>query len=189
MCSMPGSLMLSVQLACPVKNAGSSLRGTLFPMYRRAVSVMPRSPPLRSGALSQVMRVSVVNYPGARVSRKQEIAGDTLGYLRGRSGLFQLYEILARVHGLLILDEEFGDRTVLFRLDLLERFHDLDQVDGVACGDLVALLHLYIAVWGRGGGRRCLASAPLRSCRPMSLLLRDSLLGASERTDLDDVLT
>ena len=32
--------------------------------------------------------------------------------------LLQLYEILARVHGLLVLDEEPGDRAVLFRLDL-----------------------------------------------------------------------
>src|SRR4028118_2289987 len=34
--------MSSVKLACPVRSGGSSLRNTLFPMYRRAVSVTPR---------------------------------------------------------------------------------------------------------------------------------------------------
>jgi hypothetical protein len=29
----------------------------------------------------------------------------------------------------------------------MEGLHDLDQADGVACGDLVALLYVYIAVW------------------------------------------
>jgi hypothetical protein len=40
-CSIPGSLMLSVQVAFPVRKAESSLRGTLVPMYHSAVSVMP----------------------------------------------------------------------------------------------------------------------------------------------------
>ena len=39
-----------------------------------------------------------------QVRCKQEIAADSLGSLRGGSGLFQLYEILARVHGLLVFD-------------------------------------------------------------------------------------
>src|SRR5215207_2570946 len=43
-CSIPGSLMSSVKVARPVSSAGSSLRGTLLPMYRRAVSVMRRPP-------------------------------------------------------------------------------------------------------------------------------------------------
>jgi hypothetical protein len=41
-----------------------------------------------------------------QVRRKQEIAADSLGCLRGGRSLFQLYEILARVHSLLGLDEE-----------------------------------------------------------------------------------
>src|ERR671912_1455187 len=41
MCSIPGSLMLSVQLALPVTRAGSSLRGTPPPTYFSGVSVTP----------------------------------------------------------------------------------------------------------------------------------------------------
>src|SRR5215208_4356102 len=77
-----------------------------------------------------------------QVRRKQEIAADSLGCLRGGRSLFQLYEILARVHSLLVLDEEPGDRAVLFRLDLVEGLHDLDQADGVPSRDAVALLHV-----------------------------------------------
>src|SRR5215203_1299238 len=40
---------------------------------------------------------------------------------------------------------------------------------------------------GRGGGRKCLASAPLRSCRPI-FLLGDLLLRPAKRSDLDAVL-
>src|SRR5918994_6319799 len=41
MCSVPGSLMLSVQLARPVTRAGSSLRGTPPPTYFSGASVTP----------------------------------------------------------------------------------------------------------------------------------------------------
>src|SRR3712207_5402275 len=46
-CTIPGSLMLSTQLACPVTRFGSSLRGTPPPTYRSAASVT-LSPPLGS---------------------------------------------------------------------------------------------------------------------------------------------
>src|ERR671917_275004 len=60
--------------------------------------------------------------------------------------LFHLYEILARVHGLLVLDKKPGDAALFLGLDLVERFHDLDQADGISGRDLVALLDVGVAL-------------------------------------------
>src|SRR3712207_9268789 len=46
--------------------------------------------------------------------------------------LLHLYELLARVHGLLVLDEKLGDGALFFGLDFVERFHDLDQADCIS---------------------------------------------------------
>src|SRR3712207_2672853 len=119
MCSIPGSRMSSVKLLRPARSAGSSLRSTLFPMYRRTVSVMPRPP---------------------RLSRNPLPSSSLLYFL------LQLYEILARVHGLLALDEKLGDGALFLGLDLVEGFHDLDQADGVSSRDLVALLDVGVAL-------------------------------------------
>src|SRR4028118_1065702 len=108
---MPGSRISSVKLVCPVRSAGSSLRGTLLPMYRRAVSVMPRPP------ISFVLL-----------------------------WLVHLQEVLARVHGGLVLDEEPGDRAVLLGLDLVEGLHHLDQAEGVTRRDALAPLDVEVAV-------------------------------------------
>src|SRR5215207_10184639 len=56
-CSIPGSLMLSVQLACPVTRAGSSLRSTPPPTYFSGASVTCLPPLGRRGRLHLSVRV------------------------------------------------------------------------------------------------------------------------------------
>ena len=53
---------------------------------------------------------------------------------------------MARVHGIFVLDEKLGDRAAFFGLDLVEGFHDLDQANGVARGNLIALLDVGVAL-------------------------------------------
>src|ERR671911_124809 len=118
MCSVPGSRISSVNVVWPVRSAGSSLRGTLFPMYCRAVSVMPAS--------------FVAPFFRERLSN----AGH----------LLQLHDVLARVHGLLVPDEELRDGAVVFGLHLVEGLHHLDQAHGVPGRDAVALVDVEITL-------------------------------------------
>src|ERR687893_913726 len=116
--SIPGSRMSSANSACPVRSAGSSLRSTLLPMYRRTVSVTPRL--LVFG-----------------------LWGSSSGLL---CRLLQFQEVLPGVHGVLVLDQELRDRPVFLGLDLVEAFHHLDQADGVPRRDGRALLDVELAV-------------------------------------------
>src|SRR5215213_8790077 len=126
MCSIPGSRMSSVKLLCPVRSVGSSLRGTLFPMYRRAISVMARPPsssrnPLTSSSHFHCAPRSPLNLPEQPVS-----------------------EVCPGI--LLVLYEKPGDDALFLSLDVVERFHDLDQADGISGRDLVALLDVGVAL-------------------------------------------
>src|SRR5918998_2221407 len=112
--SIPGSRMSSVKSACPVRSAGSSLRSTLLPMYRRIVSVTLR------------LLLSVVLGSSCR--------------------LLHLQQVLPGVDSVLVLDEDFRYGAVLFRLNLVEALHHLDQADGVPRRDLGALLDVELAV-------------------------------------------
>src|SRR5215211_8833733 len=140
MCSIPGSRMSSVKLLCPVRSVGSSLRGTLFPMYRRAISVMARPPPSSRNPLTSSSHFHCA-------PRRPLILPERPITKVSPDILLHLYEILARVHGLLVLDEKPGDGALFLSLDLVERFHVLDQADGISCRDLVALLDVEVALW------------------------------------------
>src|SRR5215210_7955492 len=113
--SIPGNLMSSVKVARPARSAASSLRGTLLPLYRRAVSVMRRPPlPLRPSLADLLLQLHEV-LPG--------IHGILVLDEELRDGaLFLRLDLVERLHHLYEADRVArGDGVTLLRVDVALR--------------------------------------------------------------------
>src|SRR5829696_1554993 len=152
-------------------------------MYRRGISIMARPPPSSRNPLTSSSNFHCA--PRRPLTLPERAVTEVSPGI-----LLHLYEILARVHSLLVLDEKPGDGALFLSLDLVERFHDLDQAYGISGRDLVALLDVGVAL--RIGttveGARHLRSDGLVGQLTSSFRSRDLLLSPTKRPDLDVVL-
>src|SRR6266581_2944417 len=102
---------------------------------------------------SAVEKTATLARPSSRQARitrsaiSPRLAMRTLCIAPARLARFEGDDVLARVHEILVLDQEAGDSPLRVALDLVEALHDLDEADDVAGLHLVALAHVRV---GRG---------------------------------------
>src|SRR2546428_513523 len=98
--TMPGAVMLSTKLACPVMSSGSSLRRTACPMKRSATAILELPSGLRAaqGAGGIEDRLHDVLVPGAAA----EVSFDRLAHILLCRGRVLLQDALGRHDHLVI---------------------------------------------------------------------------------------